>query len=48
MEEQIRLAAFYWLRTQCEIQGEVLPRKMLVEGFEFQGERITLVGPSGI
>ena len=48
MEEQIRLAAFAWLRTQCEIEGEVLSRQMLVDGFVFQGERITLVGPSGI
>lgn len=48
MESQIRLAAFNWLRTQCEIHGEVLPRKILEDGFVFQGERITLVGPSGI
>jgi putative restriction endonuclease len=48
MEEQIRLAAFDWLKTQCEIHGEVQPRQILTDGFVFQGERITLVGASGI
>lgn len=48
MEDQIRLAAFNWLRIQSEIYGDVLPRKLLESGFEFQGERITLLGASGI
>ncbi len=48
MEEQIRLSAFNWIKTQCEIHNDVLPRKILETGFEFQGQRITLVGPSGI
>ena len=48
MEDLIRLAAFNWLRTQREIHGDILSRKTLENGFEFQGERITLVGPSGI
>ena len=48
MEDQIRQAAFNWLRTQCEIHGDVLPRQVLLDGFPFQGERITLVGASGI
>lgn len=48
MEEQIRLSAFNWIKTQCEIYNDVLPRKILETGFEFQGHRITLVGPSGI
>jgi putative restriction endonuclease len=48
MEEQIRLSAFNWIKTQCEIYNDVLPRKILETGFEFQGQRITLVGPSGI
>jgi putative restriction endonuclease len=48
MEEQIRLAAFNWLKTQAEIYGEVFPRKILETGFDFHGQRITLVGPAGI
>jgi len=48
MEEQIRLEAFNWLRIQSEIYDNVLPRKILESGFEFQGERITLIGASGI
>lgn len=48
MEDQIRLAAFNWLKTQSEIYSDALPRKILENGFEFQGERITLIGASGI
>jgi putative restriction endonuclease len=48
MEEQTRLAAFNWLRTQCERYGDVLPWSILIKGFDFNGERITLVGPRGI
>jgi len=48
MEEQIRLSAFNWIKTQSEIYDGVIPRKILETGFEFQGQRITLVGPSGI
>lgn len=48
MEEQIRMAAFQWLREQTEIHGEVLPRTLLEQGFLFNQERITLIGPQGI
>ena len=48
MEDQIRLAAFNWLKNQSEIYDNVLPRRILETGFEFQGERITLIGASGI
>jgi putative restriction endonuclease len=48
MKDQIRLAAFNWLRTQSEIFADVLPRRILEKGFEFQDERITLIGASGI
>lgn len=48
MEDQIRLAAFTWLQNQCKMFGEILPRNLLANGFIFQGERITLLGPSGI
>jgi putative restriction endonuclease len=48
MEDQIRLAAFEWLKGQTEILGEVIPRKVLEVGFIYQGTGITLIGPSGI
>jgi len=45
---EIRLAAFDWLSEQVGIHGDVLPRELLREGFEFQGNRIPLVAPQGI
>jgi putative restriction endonuclease len=48
MEDAIRLAAFKWLEDQVRIHGDVLPRKLLEKGFEFNGQNITLVGPQGI
>ena len=48
MDDQIRLAAFDWLDKQTTIFGDVLPRESLANGFYFNGERITLLGPQGI
>jgi putative restriction endonuclease len=48
VEEQIRLAAFEWLDKQTIIHGDVLPRELLANGFFFNSERITLLGPQGI
>ncbi|NLX77906.1 MAG: HNH endonuclease [Clostridiaceae bacterium] len=50
MEEQkrIRLAAFNWLKEQTMLYGDVLPRELLARGFEYDGQRITLLGPQGI
>lgn len=45
---QVRLAAFDWLSEQVNLHGDVLPRKLLEQGFEFQGQRIPLVAPQGI
>lgn len=45
---QIRNAAFHWLQEHIEIHGDVLPRALLQQGFEFQGERVPLVSPQGI
>lgn len=45
---KVRLAAFEWLRSQVDLHGEVLPRALLSAGFEFQEERVRLVGPQGI
>ena len=45
---QIRVSAFNWLSEQTSSMGDVLPRKLLEQGFVFQGERIPLVAPNGI
>ncbi|HLC33787.1 MAG TPA: HNH endonuclease [Anaerolineales bacterium] len=44
----VRLAAFEWLAAQSAEHGDVLPRTMLQQGFEFEGARIPLVSPQGI
>lgn len=45
----VRRAAFDWVKSQVtRYGGDVLPRDLLKEGFEFQGHRIRLVGPQGI
>ncbi|MCK4812406.1 MAG: HNH endonuclease [Candidatus Marinimicrobia bacterium] len=47
-EIQIRLTAIKWLEEQKAIFGKTLPRKLLENGFIFNGERITLIGARGI
>ena len=44
----IRVAAFDWLAKQTSIHGDVLPRELLQQGFEFEGHNIPLVAPQGI
>jgi putative restriction endonuclease len=44
----IRLAAFNWLAEMTRAHGEVLPRSLLVEGFQFKNERVPLIAPQGI
>jgi len=48
MEDEIRAAAFQWIRTQYEVHGGAIPRPLLELGFEHMGRRVTLVGPAGI
>ena len=43
MDDLIRLSAFNWLKDQIRIQGDVLPRELLANGFLFDNQRITLV-----
>ena len=45
---EIRRKAFQWLESKVRIYGEVLPRHVLQQGFEFQGKQIRLIGPQGI
>ncbi len=47
-DNQHRLAAFKWLHEQVDLQGDVLPRDLLTEGFNHNNERITFLGPQGI
>ena len=48
MDELIRTAAFQWVEKQVNLHGGFIPRRLLDQGFEFQGKRITLTGPQGI
>jgi putative restriction endonuclease len=47
-DHEIRLAAFNWLNKQIQVHGDVLPREILQQGFDFRGNRIPLVSPQGI
>ena len=47
-DEQIRLAAFNWLRQQTDIHGDVMTRDFLRQGFVFEETIIPLVSPQGI
>ena len=44
----VRRAAFDWLEHQVAIHGDVLPRDILAQGFDWQGQRVPLLGPQGI
>ena len=48
MDTQVRLAAFQWLEKQVAHYGYYLPRNLLTQGFDFQGHRVTMLGPQGI
>jgi putative restriction endonuclease len=48
LDQRARLSAFKWLEEQVRIYGDVLPRTILSEGFEFENQRVPLVGPQGI
>lgn len=45
---QIRLTAFDWLTAQTDIHGDVLERELLLQGFEYHGQRVALMSPQGI
>lgn len=45
-DKRVRLAAFDWLEQQLRIHGDVLPRSILLEGFELDGQRIPLMSPA--
>ncbi len=45
---RVRLATFDWLSEQTDIHGDVLPRELLQQGIEFEGNRVPLISPQGI
>jgi len=47
-DERVRSMAFAWLAEQVGVQGDVLPRKLLAEGFIFENVPVPLLGPQGI
>ncbi len=47
-DARVRRAAFEWLEDQVRLHGDVLPRPLLAQGFDFEGTRVPLVGPQGI
>ena len=48
LDEQIRLAAFDWLKKQTQIHDQVLSVDLLRQGFLFNNEQIPLLAPQGI
>lgn len=48
IDQRVRIAAFNWLDEQIGIHGDVLPRSIPAEGFEFEGQRVLLVAPAWI
>jgi len=48
LDQRVRLAAFAWLDAQRASHGEVIPRSVLLQGFEFHGQRVPLVSQQGI
>lgn len=44
----VRKATFDWLSMETAKHGDVLPFKLLAQGFDYQGQRVPLLGPQGI
>lgn len=47
-DTRVRLRAFRWLDEVSPAHEDILPRALLQEGFELEGQRISLVAPNGI
>lgn len=47
-DTRVRKATFDWLATQVTRHGDVLPWAVLSQGFQFEGNRVPLLGPQGI
>ncbi len=44
----VRQEAFRFLKQCFDVYGEVVPYKVLSQGFQFEGVRVPLIGPQGI
>lgn len=44
----VRQEAFRFLKQCFDVHGEVVPYKVLSQGFQFNGVRVPLIGPQGI
>jgi putative restriction endonuclease len=44
-DNRVRIAAFQWLEEQVGLHGDVLPRTLLLQGFELDGRRVPLISP---
>lgn len=47
-EKLVRAAAFAWLESQVSGEDGVVDRSVLLEGFRYQGVRVTLISQQGI
>lgn len=47
-DAKVRAASFEWLSGKVESHGDVLPRKLLADGFKLDDMRVPLLGPQGI
>ena len=45
---RVRAEAMLFLERERAVRGEVLERRLLEQGFQFEGERVPLLGPQGI
>jgi putative restriction endonuclease len=48
IDARVRARALEFLREQTGLHGEVLPFAILKQGFQFDGQRVPLLGPQGI
>ena len=48
VDREVRTAAFDWLNVQRDLHGNVLPWRVLSDGFAFHGRRVPLLGAQGI
>ena len=48
LDTRVRMATFEWLTDQVDRLGDVLPRKILANGFDLDGTQVRLIGPQGI
>src|SRR5213593_2696681 len=48
LDTAVRLKSFEFLEEIVSLYGDAVPRDVLATGFQFEGNRVPLVGPQGI